>query len=154
MGNKVYNNECKLTNGGRVLIIESDSDGIKFIESIVNREDIDCISVTTIEEAKKVFEDLNSDIKAIIADVSFPDSDMLEVARSIHKESPDMPFLFSTPNLDPSINNLLWQHGIVYHKPLEEDFPAAIRRLVSCANDNECIISRVVGGRRKTDIQE
>lgn len=126
--------KCVFKNGGQLLVIEDDVEILHFIEATVGREDIDFITSLSGEEALFELSNPNNNIKAIISDVVLPGIGGIGIARNVHKDNEDMAMMFITSVDDPSTNNLLWQHGLVYNKPIQEDFPAAVRRLIKCAN--------------------
>lgn len=123
-----------LPDDGKVLIIEDDLSTLRLIEIILEREGIEYMSACGATKAIEIEEDRDNCIRAIITDVVLVDGSGISIAREIHSKNPEMPILFSTSVDDPSTSNLMWQHGMVYHKPIREDFPAAIRRLIMCAN--------------------
>lgn len=121
-------------NGGVVLVVEDDLFVGKFIKTVIEREGVECILVETGEEALTAFE--NMKVSAIISDVVLTGMSGIALARAVHDINKNVPIMFCTGVSDPSTLNLLWQHGLVYNKPIEEDFPAALRRLIMCASNN------------------
>lgn len=123
-----------LKNNGKILVIEDDSEILRYIEIILQREGLEYISACNAAQALSEFGLKDNNISAVLTDVVLPDISGIGIAREVHDKYPDMPFLFCTSVEDPSTSNLLWQHGMVYRKPLQEDFAAAVRRLVMCSN--------------------
>ena len=132
MGDTISN--CKLN--GSVLIIADDHEVLHYIEAAIGRENVKYIVANTGAAGLSEFGRTEQNIKAIVLDSVLPDISGISVARDIHEKYPNIPILFVTSIDDPKINNLLWQHGLVYRKPIQEDFPAAFRRLILCANNN------------------
>lgn len=117
---------------GILLIVEDDIVSLEVMKQIIKREGIDFVTASTGEEALSIL-DNNINIKAIVTDVVLPGISGIGLARSVHEKNHEMAFLFNTAICDASSSNLMWQHGIVYNKPIKEDFPAALRRLIMCA---------------------
>jgi len=127
---------CKLN--GSILVIEEDHEVLHYMEAIIERENVEYIVANTSVAALYEINREGQNIEAIILDSVLPDASGISIARDIHEKYPNIPILFVTSIEDPKINNILWQHGLVYRKPIEEDFPAAFRRLILCANNNNC----------------
>jgi len=123
---------------GLILIIEEDQEVLHYMEAIVERENVKYIVANTGVSGLEELNRIGQNIEAVILDSVLPDISGISVARDIHEKSPNIPILFVTSIEDPKISNLLWQHGLVYNKPIQEDFPAAFRRLLLCASNNSC----------------
>lgn len=155
---------CKLEHGV-LLVVEDDMVILDVMKNIIGREGIDYVIATSAEEALSILGDGKTDVQAIVTDVVLPGISGIGLARAVHEKHNDMAFLFCTAVNDPSTSNLMWQHGIVYNKPIVEDFPAALRRLIMCATaktkaSENCELSherrdneRRVTNRRKTDVK-
>lgn len=131
-----------LPNNGTILVIEDDPELLRLMEIILEREGIGYISTSSATKGLVLERNEENNIQAVITDVILPDGSGVSIARDIHDIRPQLPFLFCTGVEDPSINNLLWQHGMVYKKPIQEDFPAAVRRLIMCANADSGVFGK------------
>lgn len=147
---------CTLDDNGILLIVEDDVVVLEVVKHVIAREEIPYVIAGTGKEALKIINDSKLNVRAIVTDAILPDISGIGLARSVHEKDNTVPFLFCTGSSDPSASNIMWQHGLVYNKPIEEDFPAALRRLIMCAEESNKASSdgkeRRVFKRRDSDV--
>jgi CheY-like chemotaxis protein len=103
-----------------VLVADDEPFVLQYIEHVLQLANYRVITVTTVEEAWKIFERQQPEIELVLTDIVMPGSvDGMDLAERIHQLDPSLPVLFITGALSESDPRtaLMVEKQLVLRKP-------------------------------------
>jgi two-component system, cell cycle sensor histidine kinase and response regulator CckA len=103
-----------------VLVVDDEPFILRYIERVLQIADYRVITVTTVEEAWKLFQQHQMDIELVLSDVVMPGSvGGLELAEKIHQFVPALPVVFITGALSEldSLSAMMYEKQQLLRKP-------------------------------------
>ena len=112
----------------KFLIVDDDLQIARLIQLTLAQEGIDGKIAASAEVAHKLFSPGAFD--ALIIDAILPGESGVGLANALRDLAPDIPILFCSGATDEYNKQLMWQLGMVCHKPLDSSLPSILRQFI------------------------